>query len=280
MTQNANPLKNYFRTAALHLKLPTGGKHWPTGTIDIPPTGEIPVLPMTAIDEIAYRTPDALFNGSAVVNVIQSCCPSIKNAWGAPSIDVTAILMAIRLASFGDEMSLGSTCPNCSTEGEYTLSLQEAMARLQIPAYDQPVNHGDLEIYFRPVLYQSQNQINIKQFEQQRIIMQVRSSELPEEEQNRVLSGALKEITKLTIEILTANIAAIRTPTALVTESEHIEEFVRNCDRKLYNRIRDHAMQLRQDSEIPPLSVTCDNCQHQYSQPVVLDPTSFFESAS
>jgi len=280
MTQNANPLKNYFRTAALHLKLPTGGKHWPTGTIDIPPTGEIPVLPMTAIDEIAYRTPDALFNGSAVVNVIQSCCPSIKNAWGAPSIDVTAILMAIRLASFGDEMSLGSTCPNCSTEGEYTLSLQEAMARLQIPAYDQPVNHGDLEIYFRPVLYQSQNQINIKKFEQQRIIMQVRSSELPAEEQNRVLSGALKEITKLTIEILTANIAAIRTPTALVTESEHIEEFVRNCDRKLYNRIRDHAMQLRQDSEIPPLSVTCDNCQHQYSQPVVLDPTSFFESAS
>lgn len=280
MTQNANPLKNYFRTAALHLRLPSGGQHWAPGTLDMPPTGEIPVLPMTAIDEIAYRTPDALFNGSAIVQVIQSCCPNIRNAWAAPGVDVTAILMAIRLASYGSDLEVNSTCPNCSTDSDYSLSLQDAMAKLRMPNFEKPITHGDLEIYFRPIGYQTQNVINAKQFEQQRMIVQTRSSDLPEEEQNRILSQTLDVLTKLTIDILVANVAAIRTPTALVSEPEHIEEFIRNCDRKLYNQIRDHAMALREQSEIPPLQVTCSNCSHQYQQTIVLDATSFFEAAS
>ena len=98
MTQSANPLRQYFRQPAIYLRLPTSGDHWPEGSINIPPNGELPVLPMTAIDEITYRTPDALFNGQAVVDVIQSCVPSIKNAWAAPAPDINALLTAVRIA--------------------------------------------------------------------------------------------------------------------------------------------------------------------------------------
>lgn len=280
MTPSTNPLKNYFRTPALHLKLPSGGKHWPVGTLDMPPTGEIPVLPMTAIDEITYRTPDALFNGSAIVSVIQSCCPNIKNAWAAPSMDITAILIAIRLASFGNDLEISSTCPKCQTEGDYTMELQEAMNQLRTPDFDTPIRHGDLEIYFRPMVYQKQNEINLKQFEQQRAIVQIRSSDLAEEEQSKLLNSALQEITKLTVDVLAANIAAIRTPAALVSEPEYIREFVQNCDRKLFGEIRDHAITVREQGEIPPLNVRCSNCEHEYQQPIILDATSFFDNAS
>ena len=63
MTQSANPLKQYFRQPAIYLRLPTGGKYWPPGSIELTHNGEFSVYPMTAIDEITYRTPDALFNG-------------------------------------------------------------------------------------------------------------------------------------------------------------------------------------------------------------------------
>jgi rubredoxin len=235
---------------------------------------------MTAIDEITYRTPDALFNGSALVSVIQSCCPNIKNAWAAPSVDVTALLIAIRLASFGNDLEINSTCPSCQTPSDYTMTLQDAMAQLATPDFERPIKYGDLEIYFRPVMYQTQNQINIKQYEQQRAIVQVRSSDLPEEEQAKMLNTALQQITKLTVEVMAANIAAIRTPQALVSEPEFIREFVENCDRKLFTQIRDHAVTLREQSEIPPLSVKCSNCEYEYKQPIVLDATSFFETAS
>ena len=78
---NNNPLTKFFRQPAIYLKLPSNGAFWPNDAIELPLTGEIPVYPLTTKDEIILRTPDALLNGEGVVEVIQSCCPSIKDAW-------------------------------------------------------------------------------------------------------------------------------------------------------------------------------------------------------
>ncbi len=47
-----NPLFKHFRQPAIYLKLPGQGRFWPEDAIDIPPTGEIPVYPMTVKDGI------------------------------------------------------------------------------------------------------------------------------------------------------------------------------------------------------------------------------------
>ena len=62
MAQNDNPLRRYFRQPAIYIRLPSAGKFYPPGTLDMPANNELPVLPMTAVDEIVSRTPDALFN--------------------------------------------------------------------------------------------------------------------------------------------------------------------------------------------------------------------------
>jgi hypothetical protein len=100
MNEN-NPLQQYFRQPAIYVKLPSQGKFYANNTLDLPPTGELPVYPMTAIDEITYRTPDALFNGQSTVNVLQSCVPNIKNGWAVPAMDIDTLLVAIRIASYG-----------------------------------------------------------------------------------------------------------------------------------------------------------------------------------
>ena len=56
MTSN-NPLSQYFRQPAIYIKLPSQGSYYPPGALEMPENGEIPVFPMTAIDEITYRTP-------------------------------------------------------------------------------------------------------------------------------------------------------------------------------------------------------------------------------
>jgi hypothetical protein len=116
MTQTANPLRHFFRQPAIYLRLPSDGNFWPEGDLAMPQNRELPVLPMTAIDEITYRTPDALFNGQAVISVIESCIPNIKNAWSAPGLDVNAILIAIRIASYGHNMCISTTCTKCQNE--------------------------------------------------------------------------------------------------------------------------------------------------------------------
>jgi len=135
MSENANPLKRFFRQPAIYIKLPSGGQHWAPDSLEMPQNGELAVYPMTAMDEITYRTADALFNGSAVVNVIQSCIPAIKNAWHIPSIDVDTILVGIRIASYGHEMQFDSDCPHCQNENTFGLDLRTVMDGIRSPDY-------------------------------------------------------------------------------------------------------------------------------------------------
>ena len=280
MSQNANPLRQFFRQPAVYLKLPSGGKFWPENTITMPENLELPVLPMTAIDEITYRTPDALFNGQAVVSVIQSCIPGIKNAWEMPAIDLNAILVVIRIASYGHAMAISSTCPECKTEEDYEIDLRVILDTISSPDYTSTVSSGDLEIAFKPSSYTNQNEVNRLQFDEQRNIRAIPESDIPDKEKIQKLNDALVKITELTVDAMKFNISSIRTPHALVTEPEFIQEFLKNCDRKLFSQIRDQVIKLKTQSELAPIKLSCQHCDHTYDQGMVLDQTSFFEAAS
>lgn len=280
MSQSSNPLKNYFRQPAVYLRLPSDGQYWTMGSLDMPPNRELPVLPMTAMDEISYRTPDALFNGTAVVDVIQSCVPNIKNAWKVPSMDLNAILIAIRIASYGDTLELQTQCPKCNEISDFGLDLNIVQSSIPRPDYSSSVSTGDLEVYFKPIDYAQQNTINALQFEQQKVIQMLPTSDMPEEEKVKRINDALTALTQLTVQVMKNSIAAIKTPEAVVSESEFIDEFLINCDRRLFNQIRDKAIELRESSEIPPMKAQCAHCQHDYEQPISLDSTNFFGLAS
>ena len=275
-----NPLKQYFRQPAIYIRLPSGGKHYATGTLNTSPTGEYAVFPMTAIDEITYRTPDALYNGQATVNVIQSCVPDIRNAWSVPSTDLDTLLVAIRVATYGHDMDFATTCPACKTETEQALDLRTVLDRMQPADYSRTVNVSDMEIFFRPLSYQNLNDNNKMQFESQKLLQAMPDDSVPDSAKITALGDALKKITEITITALSQSIAAIKTPQALVTESEFIQDFLKNCDRQIFNQVRDFIIELKSNSEMPPLALTCPNCQHSYQQSLTLDMTSFFAPAS
>ena len=275
-----NPLSQYFRQPSIYIRLPSAGKHYPEGTLIMPPNGEIPVLPMTAVDEITYRTPDALFNGSAMVSVIQSCVPNIRNAWAIPAMDVDTILVGIRMASYGHNLDLGTQCPACKHETEFEIDLRSALDQIRPPNYDQSVRHGDLEFYFKPMNYKNLNENNQAQFDQQKLISMLPDSEIPETDKLSAIGDALRKITAMTIDALCQSIAAVKTPSVLVTETEYIRELMQNCDRTVFNSVRDHIVTLKNQAELQPLKLTCPECKHNYQQAITLDMTSFFEAAS
>lgn len=279
MIQN-NPLQQYFRQPAIHIKLPSGGDFYPDGAINMPPTGEIPVYPMTAIDEITYRTPDALFNGSATTSVIQSCIPNIKNPWLLPATDVDTILVSIRIASYGHKMELESKCPHCGNEATYSVDLRTVLDKIQSPDYTKIIKFRDMEIYFKPMTYQNLNDNNQKQFAEQRKLQSLDLTEGNEDVKIHALTQALKQITEVTVEALSQSIAAIKTPNALVNEPAYIVDFLKNCDRSLFNQIKDHIVTEKSKAEIQPMNMTCHECSKEYQQMLTLDMSNFFAPAS
>jgi hypothetical protein len=275
-----NPLTQYFRQPAVYIRLPSEGKYYPEGAIAMPVNQELPVYPMTAIDEITYKTPDALFNGNAVVNVIKSCIPAIRDPWGIPAMDVDTILVAIRMASYGTTMEITTTCPHCSNEADYGIDLRKMLENMKAPDYSKPVIDGDLEIYFKPMSYRNLNENNQRQFEEQKILQILPDAGMPDEQRMSALSAALIKITEITVNALAQSVAAVKTPDALVSEPEYIEDMLKNCDRRLFGKIRDHIVDAKLSAEIQPLKISCGACTKEYQQAITLDMTSFFADAS
>ena len=242
----------------------------------MPPNREIPVYPMTAIDEITYRTPDALFNGSATTNVIKSCVPNILDPWSIPAMDVDTILVSIRIATYGHDMEIESTCPHCKNQDQFNVGLRTVLEKIRTPNYHESIKYRDIEIYFKPMTYKNLNDNNQKQFEEQRMLQAASNPDQNEDEKLNILSKALQKITEITVEALGQSIAGVKTPSALVTEQIFINDFLRNCDRTIFNQIRDHIVSHKTMSELQPLLISCPSCSKEYSQSLTLDMSSFF----
>lgn len=275
-----NPLKQYFRQPAMYIRLPSDGQHYPPGALDVTPNNEYPVLPMTTLDEITYRTPDALFNGTAVVSVIQSCVPNIKNAWAMPSIDIDTVLVSIRIATYGHELDITTKCLKCETEADYSVDLRRIVESMKAPDYTRMLEIGDLKIYFKPMTYKELNENGLEQFEEQKMLQMMQDSNIQEIEKMKQLGEVLKKITAVTTRALSENISMVQTPQAQVTEQEHITEWLNNCERTMFTRIRDHIIDMKREGELKPLHMRCTNCQHEYDQMFTLDMTNFFADAS
>lgn len=275
MTIQNNPLKQYFRRPSIYLKLPSGGKMYPPGVVNIPESGELAVYPMTAIDEISSKTPDALYNGTAMADIIRSCIPDIKDPWAINSIDLDAVLIAIRSAAGGNDMSISSECPSCKEIADYAVNLVGILSQLKSADYDRELVVGDLSIKFRPLTYKEMNDAGTSQMEAQRIFMMLEKEE-DSAVRNTKTQEALKFITEVTMKILSQTITHIKTSSAFVEEKEYILDFLHNCDKDTYVAIRDYNANLKSQAEIKPLRIKCIHCQHEYEQPFTLNTSDFF----
>jgi hypothetical protein len=271
----SNPLKQYFRRPALHFTLPSKGRFYPDKALEMTETGELPVYPMTAIDEITSKTPDALFNGSATVDIIKSCVPAIKDPWEIPSIDIDAILIVIRSATHGSNFDIESTCTSCKETSEYVVDLMNILMAIQATGFFEDLDLGELKIQFKPLTYRQINTGNLVQFDMQREIASLESIE-DFTERSKKSGETMKKLTNLNIEFLANSIKAIVTPTESVSDTNFILEFLRNCDRSTHDLIREKIVKLREDSSAKPQRMRCVHCSHEYDQQIALNLSDFF----
>jgi Zn finger protein HypA/HybF involved in hydrogenase expression len=276
---NTNPLRQFFRQPAIHIRLPSQGRYYPTGVLVETANGEYPVLPMTTMDEITYRTPDALFNGSAVATVIQSCVPAIRDAWQMPNLDLDTVLIAVRIASYGHNLDLGSKCPSCGNEADYTIDLRSALERIGSNMYDKPLTVGDLEFQFQPLTYRQVNANNMAQFEEQKRMQALERAE-NDEQRASIMSDLLRRLTDVTTDAVAHSIASITAGDVTVTDAANIREYLANCDRAAFNTVKEHVIQCKAASEVKPIRLKCTNCGHEYEQSFTLDMSNFFADAS
>lgn len=279
--KQSNPLAKYFRQPAIHMKLPSGGAYWPEGSIEIPLTGELPIYPMTTRDEITLRTPDALMNGSGVVDVIQSCCPAIKDAWKMPNIDVDAVLIAIRIASYGNSMDVDTKCPHCGEANKHGLDLQNCLGSISSPNYNNQLESNGLKIKFKPVTYFGANKESSVDFEQQKMMQALERADLDEETRAQEIYNSMQRLISINTNTLSNSTDYIEMPDGdKVRQPEFISEFYNNAPGVLVKEIQTKLSQFNIAAGIKAQIVTCGECKVEYQVPVVFDYAAFFGNGS
>lgn len=274
-----NPLAKHFRQPQIYLRLPSQGRWYPPGTLDMPATKELPVYPMTAKDELTLLTPDALLNGQSTVDVIQSCVPAIKNAWMMPVADLDAVLIAIRQATYGNKMEFVTVCPHCSKKNEHAADLGVISANITCPDYDHTMKIEGLEIFLKPQSYRQFNQASIDNFDQQRIINVVNDDSLNDEERTTKFNVMFKRLLDLTVDQVAKSVAAIKTDDGVTVEDAgQIAEFFSNCNRTVWDAVKNRLESIAAESPLKKIDVVCEHeeCAKPYTTPLIFEQSNFF----
>jgi hypothetical protein len=269
-----NPLSSHFRASSTTVSLPSQGQYYPSDALERTENNVYLVYPMTMIDEITFKTPASTLHGVGLISVIQSCVPNIKNAWKIPNVDLDAILTAIYIATYGDQLKVESTCPECDTAQSQTINLDKKLHELHSTDYSKTLSINDLEIEFRPMSFEEVNNSGLGQKEEQKIIEMIENTTDDVNVKVEQLSTILQKITSETTKVLALNIKSVKIGNTVVVNQDHIVEWLSKCDRNIFEKVRNFIVALKQTSELGSVDFVCINCQHQYLQKISLDTTS------
>lgn len=279
-----NPLMGQMRQPKIYIRLPSNGEFWENGGLEQTENGEYPVFSMTAQDELKLKIPDALMNGQAVVDVIQHCVPNIKNAWAIPNIDMDVLLIAIRIATYGEKMNVPIKLGE-DVDYEYELDLRLVVDQLMNSiTWDPTVQvNENLVVHVRPITYKTMTQGALQTFETQKIIQIVNDESVPEEEKLKIFKESFAKLNKLTLGVITESIFNIESSNGATSDRKHIQEFMDNVDKEIFDKVKGHIDTLREHNAIKPLKIAVTDemraigiTDEEISVPLNFDPSNFF----
>jgi hypothetical protein len=284
MTENTNPLEKFYRQPSIYITLPSKSKYYDSSVLTPTENGEYPVYPMTAKDEILMKTPDALMGGSATVDVIQSCLPNIKNAWEIVNFDIDTILLSIRIATYGETMTVKYTVPIVNEELEHTLNISALLDSIKnAEIQDEFKTKIGLTIKISPLRYKVMSRTQIAQFEQQKIYANVSMTALSDEEKSKQFAISFQKLNDINFSLLSESITEIKTPSGYVVDKrEEINNFINNCDAVSVKEIENKLIAIRKAAQIKPVKLKATDEQVlkgapvTYEVPLTFDNSNFF----
>lgn len=278
------PLEKYYRQPAVYIKLPSGGKYYDNTVFTPTETGEIPVLPMNAKDELSFKTPDAMMNGQATVDVIKSCVPNFLDPWKMVNYDTDVVLLAIRIATYGETMNIKYRTPVTGDEMEHTVNLPallEDLAKVEIK--DEVTTSKGFKIIMEPLTYTTLTKVQLANYESQKMYSALDNSALADADRTKVFRDTFEKINKINFSLLVDGIQKITTPNGEeVVDRKQIIDFCNNTDAKTVEEIQSLLGQLRNQTQIPPLKMKATEEQIKkgvpatYEVPMTFDNSNFF----
>ena len=296
-----NPLIEDLSFPPISICLPTSGYWYDDGVVDpIADPLDLEVKPIGILAEQNFRDPWLLASGKAIPRLIKEVCPAILQPEELAEVDIEAILLATRLASYGDMMKLTHKCQyknvdaegdgeGCDEENELDLNIQEFITR-----YDQIRNFEDYmvelaavahKVYLRPTPYKQSLQVlrqAVKAEQTFRLFDDMTAEDFVMDSDK---IGNYTQLADLTSDVTVSSIVeSISYVTTVKGEKVYDKSTIREWllamptteTKLIVDKINELALPLRQRSEV---KYNCHACGFENKFLLELDPQRLFMQA-
>lgn len=137
--ESVNPLTAGFKKIpGLSVLLPTKAILYNSEQVkeSVLRSGEIHIHPMSAKDELILKSPDLLLNGEAFRMVVRRCIPEILEPLDLYQPDVDAVMIGLRIVTYGEELAMRVDNPFYDREKEgsqreldYSINLKPVLSQ-------------------------------------------------------------------------------------------------------------------------------------------------------
>jgi len=273
-----NPLKQYFRSIKMYLKLPSGTSYYTPDVIEFTDSGEVGIMPMTGKDELVLKNPDALLNGEALVEVLTSCVPSLKNPKALLTNDIDALITGIRYITFNDALETDIKCPSCGTDNNYRLNLEDTINRMEFLEPNYVVNlESGVSVFVKPYGFTEILKSLHADFERGKIAKIIETKELSDTERANLFGQAFKELAFTRFDLLVGGIIKVvdESNNVDVSDKKFIKEFLQNIDKKSVDKISDLITKINQIGIKRTFIAKCTKCEHEWESGIDFNPVNF-----
>jgi GTPase SAR1 family protein len=175
-----------------------------------------------------------------------------------PSIDLDAILIAIRVASYGEKMTMKVNIPEVGEDEEFEIDLRPLLDNLvDNTIWQEEVKiNNDLTFFINPVSYKTMTEYQLINFDSSRIIQALaQGKDLTEEQRMDLASMAMNRIADATVGQLINGVVRIESSNGNTNDRTHIKEFLENIDKDIFQKLADAFKDLNRHNNMRVFTV-------------------------
>jgi len=271
-------LSKYYRVPKLYVRVPSQGAFNPD--IQQSMSDELAVMAMTGRDETMLQNPDALLNGEAITSAIKSCVPGIKNPTELPITDIDTLLIAIKIATSGEEHEITAKCPKCKSDTRGVVNLRNVLPTAKLLESEYPIKlDTGVIVYIKPYTYAMQTEAALAAFDETKTLQNITKGQEINSESMAVYNKSFRRMADMSVSLLARSVVKVVTPEGdEVTNQEEIFVFVQNIDSASAKKIDETLGKINSLDIDKKVEMTCEkeSCKHTWITTVEFNASDFF----
>ena len=275
-------LSKYYRSPKLYVRIPSQGAFNPD--METAMGGELAIMAMTGRDETMIKNPDALLNGEAVTSVIKSCVPGIKEPAELPITDIDTLLIAIKIATNGDEHEITAQCPKCKTSCHGTVNLRNILPTAKMLESEYPIKlDTGVTVYIKPYNYAMQTEAALAAFDETKTLQNLQRDKQINSESMAIYNKSFRRMADMSVSLLSRSIVKVTTPDGEEeTDPKEIFAFIQNIDSKAAKQIDELLGKINSLDIEKKMEMRCEkeSCKNEWTTEVEFNASDFFADGS